>query len=321
MLSNSFTPIVVAGIDEAGRGPVLGPLCISCCLLQKGYEKKLIEIGVADSKTLTPHRRKAILSRLLEDKEIICITEVVSASEINRWMGEGESLNKLEEQYFASSLFKAFNEYVQRNTYTKAGKTSGTSERLSPPEKPDPSGQSIHITVYMDMVGNDSESLCSGVLRGFLKLCSVEGCCEEHAHPPSMNIPSVSALFTYEGHPFRISLVAEPKADARYPSVSAASIAAKVKRDTYMEEWCLRNHFPSVSGYPSDKHTISLLEGYMKRNGKPPLETRIYWETAERLIKQHCPAYYRNYEKDRRGDKGKKEGEKDRRNSSLDMFD
>ena len=41
---------LILGIDEAGRGPVIGPLTIAGVLINKGEEEKLVKIGARDSK-------------------------------------------------------------------------------------------------------------------------------------------------------------------------------------------------------------------------------------------------------------------------------
>lgn len=41
------------GIDEAGRGPVMGPLVYGCCLWPTRLHEELAKIGFADSKKLT----------------------------------------------------------------------------------------------------------------------------------------------------------------------------------------------------------------------------------------------------------------------------
>jgi ribonuclease HII len=47
---------LVCGIDEAGRGPLAGPVCAACVVLPKGV---VIE-GVNDSKKLTPKKREEL---------------------------------------------------------------------------------------------------------------------------------------------------------------------------------------------------------------------------------------------------------------------
>ena len=38
--------MLIAGIDEAGRGPCLGPLVMAIALIHKEDEEKLVELGV-----------------------------------------------------------------------------------------------------------------------------------------------------------------------------------------------------------------------------------------------------------------------------------
>jgi len=53
----STKPILRAGIDEAGRGAVIGPLVIACVTISSDREHELLDLGVKDSKLLTPAER------------------------------------------------------------------------------------------------------------------------------------------------------------------------------------------------------------------------------------------------------------------------
>ncbi len=94
----------ILGIDEAGRGSVLGPLVIAGVVVPDKMEKVLERMGVKDSKRLAPHRR-TILSRKLKkmfDYEIV----VISAREIDEMRAEGINLNEIEKNAMESILLK-----------------------------------------------------------------------------------------------------------------------------------------------------------------------------------------------------------------------
>lgn len=52
----------VCGIDEAGRGPLAGPVCAACVVLRDG---EMIE-GLNDSKKLTEKKREALFKEITE---------------------------------------------------------------------------------------------------------------------------------------------------------------------------------------------------------------------------------------------------------------
>lgn len=52
-----ISDMIVCGIDEAGRGPVIGPLVIACVVLDEKGRKKLSKLRVRDSKKVSPSRR------------------------------------------------------------------------------------------------------------------------------------------------------------------------------------------------------------------------------------------------------------------------
>lgn len=94
----------ILGIDEAGRGSVLGPMVIAGIIVPEKMEKVLERMGVKDSKRLTPNRR-TILSRKLKkmfDYEIV----VISAREIDEMRADGINLNEIEKNAMESILLK-----------------------------------------------------------------------------------------------------------------------------------------------------------------------------------------------------------------------
>ncbi|XP_066564032.1 ribonuclease H2 subunit A [Amia ocellicauda] len=59
------------GIDEAGRGPVLGPMVYGICFCPISKKKGLQELKVADSKTLSEEERENLFAKLDESKGFV----------------------------------------------------------------------------------------------------------------------------------------------------------------------------------------------------------------------------------------------------------
>ncbi len=80
------------GIDEAGRGPVIGPLVIAGVLANEEQEQKLVDLGVKDSKLLTPIQRERMFDKIkdiVEKYEII----IVDPKEIDDAVNRKDNLN------------------------------------------------------------------------------------------------------------------------------------------------------------------------------------------------------------------------------------
>jgi ribonuclease HII len=82
----------------------------------------------------------------------------------------------------------------------------------------------------------------------------------------------------------KIDLIAEHKADVRYPIVSAASILAKVERDRLVREI---GH-DLGSGYPSDGKTVAFLRNWYTEHRCFPPFVRQSWETVRRIEDEIC---------------------------------
>lgn len=96
--------MLIAGIDEAGRGPCLGPMVMAVAVIKKDDEQKLLDIGVKDSKLLTPQEREnqfpKIKEALLENH---CAH--ILPNEID-WMLDRKGLNELEAMHAAKLISK-----------------------------------------------------------------------------------------------------------------------------------------------------------------------------------------------------------------------
>lgn len=77
-------------------------------------------------------------------------------------------------------------------------------------------------------------------------------------------------------------LICEHKADFNYPVVSAASVIAKVERDTVIEQIKKEFSCDFGSGYTSDERTIEFLKNNFHRQQLHKY-VRKEWETVERM--------------------------------------
>jgi ribonuclease HII len=120
--------MIIAGIDEAGRGPVIGPMVMAVCTIEESKIHLLDELGVKDSKLLTPQKRESIFSRIKELCEHRII--ILSPQEIDDALNDRTvNLNRLEGKTIAklvnsvdsdkciidcpSTNIKAYTEFLQ----------------------------------------------------------------------------------------------------------------------------------------------------------------------------------------------------------------
>ncbi|MDS0259799.1 ribonuclease HII [Haloarcula sp. S1CR25-12] len=80
-----------------------------------------------------------------------------------------------------------------------------------------------------------------------------------------------------------VDLDAEHGADETDPLVGAASIVAKVARDSHVETLA-ETHGAVGSGYPSDPTTRAFLAGYVERHGELPDCARTSWSTCDDVL-------------------------------------
>jgi len=87
--------MLVAGVDEAGRGPVIGDLVVAGILIEESDWEKLISLGVKDSKLLTPQKREELFPEVKKVAKKVSIKKVTPV-EIDSFMNTGTNLNYIE---------------------------------------------------------------------------------------------------------------------------------------------------------------------------------------------------------------------------------
>lgn len=127
---------MIAGADEAGRGPVFGPMVLCGVLLDERILEGLKTAGVKDSKLLAPKRRET-LAELISQKAAKCEIVELSPAEIDESrLVKKINLNELEAMKFAQILDRLkpeiayvdstdpnpamFKERIQRHLQTKS---------------------------------------------------------------------------------------------------------------------------------------------------------------------------------------------------------
>lgn len=186
--------MLICGIDEAGRGPVIGPMVMAGVVVEEKDHERLREIGARDSKLLTPAQRERLFKEIVSTAIRYKIV-VIPAAEIDKALEtKGTNLNWLEAQHQVTLI-----------------------NDLAPGR------------VYIDC--------------------------------PSPNIKAYTS-FIHERlkWPEQVEIVCAHHADRDYPSVSAASILAKVTRDEHIERIKQEIGIDFGSGYPSDPRTVEFLE-------------------------------------------------------------
>lgn len=91
--------MIIAGIDEAGRGCVMGPMVIGIA----AAEEKTIFKGAKDSKMLSPKQREGLIDMIKENCTEYRIIKA-SVEQINTFMERKISLNEMEAMEMGSGL-------------------------------------------------------------------------------------------------------------------------------------------------------------------------------------------------------------------------
>lgn len=99
---NSF--VQVCGVDDAGRGSMLGPLVIAGISLDKTKLRKLSLLGVKDSKQLSPKLREELYKQIIELVDDYYVARVPPKS-IDASVRKHD-LNQLEAKYMAKVILK-----------------------------------------------------------------------------------------------------------------------------------------------------------------------------------------------------------------------
>lgn len=83
----------IMGIDEAGRGPVLGPMVYGCLYCPLSYQKTLASLDFADSKTLKEEKREEVFEKLKANDSIGWEVDIIDPKDLSAKMLKRVKIN------------------------------------------------------------------------------------------------------------------------------------------------------------------------------------------------------------------------------------
>ncbi|KAI7820417.1 ribonuclease H-like domain-containing protein [Gamsiella multidivaricata] len=120
----------ILGVDEAGRGPVLGPMVYGICYCPLSKQNELADLGFADSKTLKEGERDSLLDVIMSRPDLIgWSVRVLSPMDISNSMLRKEKYN--------------LNALAHDTTIQLIRETLASGVNL----------KEVHIMIYVDTVG------------------------------------------------------------------------------------------------------------------------------------------------------------------------
>ena len=92
---------MICGVDEAGKGPVIGPLVVAAVMVKN--LKFIDDLGVKDSKILSPTRRKELAKKIKEEFDYV--VEIIDPKVIDEYTFK-KKLNQLNREAFERVISK-----------------------------------------------------------------------------------------------------------------------------------------------------------------------------------------------------------------------
>ena len=257
---------IILGIDEAGRGPVMGPMVYACAYWKEEYDKDIRKkFKFNDSKALRAEEREKMFENIKSHPNIIRYELII-----------------LPPDYISKEMLKR--EKVSLNQISQ-----DSAKKL--------------IKMAMDKKANIRKIFVDTV-----------GPAESYEILLKKSLPDDT-----------IQVKVEPKADATYECVSAASIVAKVTRDSIIET-LEKTDKECGSGYPSDPKTKEWLKNNYDNVFGFGREVRFSWKTVDNLFKENNnKCEWEDYDSDEENEKRKKfkkgKGKgNDKDNMKIDMI-
>ncbi|QPB44391.1 ribonuclease HII [Medusavirus stheno T3] len=204
------------GIDEAGRGPVIGPMVYACAYCPVEDQQSFRSKGYNDSKQVKPAARERLFKALVEEPNLGFKSRIISAEEISNG-----SFRRPEPYNLNQISYDAAMELVQRVL-----------------------DEGVNVThLYVDTVGDDVKYQAM-LARRFPKIDSITVESKADATYPIVSVASIVAKVLRDGvtEALPIPELGDGPIDRRYGNGYPGSKDAK--------DW-MRRHFDPLFGWPS----------------------------------------------------------------------
>lgn len=137
------------GVDEAGRGPILGPMAIAVVAVDRGATRRLNNMGVADSKSFGSdadgRARRADLAAQIEEVVVKSRVRLVHVEEIDHYTFRG-LLNALERRVVLE-LLGALEAEREHRVFADGARMFSPLLAHYPRLKAVDNGESAHVSV------------------------------------------------------------------------------------------------------------------------------------------------------------------------------
>ncbi|CAL5404299.1 unnamed protein product [Camellia sinensis] len=282
----------IMGIDEAGRGPVLGPMVYGCLYCALSYQKTLSSLkfavnlalldfsmkgGIRSSKTLKEEKREELFENLKADESrgvrgsVLCGLRFGFDPPACMWFGKKSNRNhpqcslRFVRIGFADVRVVADVNKINLNEISH-NSAMGLVSRV------------LNMGVLLTEFGLDQVmgNLCLEVLQVYVDI---------------VGDPEKYRIRLFERFP-SIKFVVAKKADSLYPVVKWSKHCCKVTRDQALSDWVLDEtaenmHRKFGSGYPGDPKSISWLEDHQHSVFGFPTLVRFSWGTCTPYFKSN----------------------------------
>ncbi|CAL5407107.1 unnamed protein product [Camellia sinensis] len=276
----------IMGIDEAGRGPVLGPMVYGCLYCALSYQKTLSSLNFAvnlalldfTSKTLKEEKREELFENLKADESrgvrgsVLCGLRF--GFDPRRMYAVWE---KVKPQPPAVQLAVCVDRIC--GCAGVCGRNKINLNEISHNSAMGLVSRVLNMGVLLTEFGLDQVmgNLCLEVLQVYVDI---------------VGDPEKYRIRLFERFP-SIKFVVAKKADSLYPVVKWSKHCCKVTRDQALSDWVLDEtaenmHRKFGSGYPGDPKSVSWLEDHQHSVFGFPTLVRFSWGTCTPYFKSNA---------------------------------